>query len=345
MTEASLSCILVETESIMRILIVHHGAIPAKLYGGIERVIWGLGKELARLKHKVTYLVKKGSHCDFASVLHIDEQKPILEQISSDYDVVHFSWEPENIRAFHLPYVITVHGNINSTEKFDKNSIFVSKNHASRHSSDSYIYNGLDWDDYNLSDLNVERKYFHFLGKASWRLKNVAGAIDIIKETASERLKVLGGVRFNLKMGIRFTLSPKVRFYGMVGGKTKDKLLNGSKGLIFPVRWHEPFGLAIIESLYFGCPVFATPYGSLPELINEDVGYLSNRKDELKAAILESKNYSSKRCHEYAREQFNSRRMTLEYLKKYEKVINSGYLNSSPPVLRKIQTAKFLDWN
>ena len=41
------------------------------------------------------------------------------------------------------------------------------------------------------------------------------------------------------------------------------------------MRWHEPFGIALIEALYFGCPVFGTPYGSLPEIVEEGVqGFL-----------------------------------------------------------------------
>ena len=55
-----------------------------------------------------------------------------------------------------------------------------------------------------------------------------------------------------------------------------SSLLNASRGLIFPVRWHEPFGLAVIESLYFGCPVFATPYGALPELVQEVLDKLAD---------------------------------------------------------------------
>ena len=134
------------------------------------------------------------------------------------------------------------------------------------------MHNGLDWNDYSTPELMKSRNYFHFLGNAAWRVKNVSGAINVIKKTKTQRLKVLGGVRFNFKMGMRFTFSTKVGFEGMVGGQTKFDLLNGSKGLIFPVKWHEPFGLAIIESLYFGCPVFGTPYGSLPELVTSDFG-------------------------------------------------------------------------
>ncbi|MEO6189198.1 MAG: glycosyltransferase [Saprospiraceae bacterium] len=328
----------------MRILIVNTGRIPAYLYGGTERVIWGLGKELTKLGHEVTFLVKKESYCEFASVIFIDESKFIIDQINNNFDVVHFNFTPENIESFRLPYIITMHGNSNNLEELNKNTVFVSKNHAERYNSFSYVHNGLDWSEYSPPNFNVKRNYFHFLGNAAWRVKNVVGAIDIIKESKSEKLMVLGGVRFNIKMGIRFTFSPRVSFVGMVGGTRKYDLLNGSKGLIFPVRWHEPFGLAIIESLYYGCPIFGTPYGSLPELVIDEVGYLSNKKDELKEAILNSNIFSQKKCHEYANEEFNSKKMAIEYLKKYEKVISLENLNSIPPQLQKLQEHKFLEW-
>lgn len=39
----------------MRILIVHNSVIPAHKYGGTERVIWYLGKELVKQGHKVRF--------------------------------------------------------------------------------------------------------------------------------------------------------------------------------------------------------------------------------------------------------------------------------------------------
>ncbi len=145
-------------------------------------------------------------------------------------------------------------------------------------------------------------------------------------------------------MGIRLTFSPKISFEGMVGGSRKDRLINGSRGLIFPVLWHEPFGLAITESLFYGCPVFATPYGSLPELINKEVGFLSNNSTDLATAAAEAESYSAKICHEYAVENFNSQIMAKEYLKKYDTVLNGKELNAQPPVLKKIAETKFLPW-
>lgn len=329
----------------MKILIVNTGIIPVHLYGGTERVIWGLGKELVHLGHDVSFLVKQGSYCDFATVIPIDNNKSLIEQITDAYDVIHFNFHPKNVERINIPYVITQHGNSNSLNELDRNTIFVSENHALRYNSDSYVYNGLDWSEYSIPELKNKRNYFHFLGNAAWRVKNVSGAIEVIKKTKTERLKVLGGVRFNFNMGIRFTFSSKVSFVGMVGGNEKDQLLNGSKGLIFPVKWHEPFGLAIIESLYYGCPVFGTPYGSLPELVKEDVGFLSNRSVDLAEAISNVDNYSRETCHEYAKNEFNSQRMATQYLRKYDMVISGKSLNTNPPKLSQIQEEKWLKWD
>ncbi|MCB6745861.1 glycosyltransferase, partial [Anaerostipes hadrus] len=86
---------------------------------------------------------------------------------------------------------------------------------------------------------------------------NVRGAIRVARR-AGRPLEVLGGYRLNLKMGFRLTLDPNARFHGMVDDAGKAAILGRAAGLLFPVRWHEPFGIAVIEAMYFGLPVFAT---------------------------------------------------------------------------------------
>lgn len=324
----------------MNILIVNTGIIPVTKYGGTERVIWYLGKELVKMGHKVTYLVKHGSYCKFARILFFNPAQNINEQIPDDIDVVHFNFPPA--QEIKKPFIVTLHGNINDQRLLNVNTVFVSKNHAERFGSTSYVYNGMDWDDYEKPVLNSKRNYYHFLGNAAWRVKNLRGAIGIIKNTKAEKLKVLGGSRLNFNMGFRFTLSPRIQFYGMVGGIKKSTLLNCSKGLLFPVRWHEPFGLAITESLYYGCPVFGTPYGSFSEIVNTEVGFLSAKSSELQHALENENHFSPKICHDYAVENFNSKKMALEYLEKYFVVLNGGTINETNPGLLKIQQEKFL---
>lgn len=312
----------------MHILIYLSNRIPALTYGGTERVMWYLGKELARRGHRVTYLCHPGSTCPFAQVIAYDPHRPFDQQVPPDVDLIHFN----NGTLGHLdkPYLVTHHGNFLRGE-LDRNSVFVSRNHARRYASQSYVYNGLDWDDYGPVDLHAPRRYYHFLGKAAWRVKNVQGAIRLIRALPGEQLWVLGGYRLNLKMGFRLTLTPKARFKGMVGGRRKCALLQGSKGLIFPVRWDEPFGLAVVESLYFGAPVFATPYGSLPELVPPQVGYLTNHASELIAHLAAHPVYSPEACHHWARTHFSARRMADAYLAKYRQVISGTPLNATPP--------------
>jgi glycosyltransferase involved in cell wall biosynthesis len=327
----------------MHVLIVNNSVIPALRYGGTERVIWYLGKELVKMGHRVSYLVAKGSQCDFGDVYVLDDTRPVIRQLPGGIDVVHFNNNPPE-EPVDIPYIVTIHGNSSTDVEFDVNTVFVSKDHAWRYGSSSFVYNGLDWDDYGDPGLGSVRDYFHFLGHAAWRVKNVKGAIDVVTSVPNEKLAVLGGTRLNVKMGFRFTWSPCVKFYGMVGGEEKLSLLRGSKGLVFPVRWNEPFGLALTESLYFGCPVLGTPYGSLPEIVREDVGFLSNKAHELAEAVKNIGSYSRVRCHEYARDMFNSKIMAMAYLDKYNEVLSGKSLNAAPPKLKQRPTEKFLPW-
>ncbi len=169
------------------------------------------------------------------------------------------------------------------------------------------------------------------------------GAIDVARKT-NNKLAVLGGTRLNIKMGFRFTPYPSIKFYGMVGGEEKNQLLNNSKGLLFPVLWHELFGIALIESLYMGCPVFGTPYGSLPELITPEVGFLSNKKSELITQILDVDRFNNKICSEYVADNFTIRHTAEAYLKYYEVVLNGKTINKTSPTQLEMYP-KFLAFN
>ncbi|MDH7447003.1 glycosyltransferase [Aquimarina sp. 2201CG14-23] len=315
----------------MKVLIADNsGIIPAINYGGVERVIWGLGKELHALGHEVVYLVSAGSSCDFAEVLIFNQNEDLNTQIPDDVDIVHISHTPlYNIKK---PCIITMHTNPPKEETLDINTVFISRNHASRYGSSVYVYNGLDWNDYPTPILDQERRYLHFLGKAAWKVKNVFGAAKIALDSGN-KLHVLGGKKWNfrnIKRGLRYVLSPRIIFRGMVNNKVKMEIIKHSKGLVFPVKWHEPFGLAIIESLYAGCAVFGTKTGALEELITPEVGYTDNNSVNIAKAIKEF-DYNPRRCHEYAVQHFNAKVMTESYIELYKQVLKGENLNTEAP--------------
>ena len=290
--------------------------------------------------HEVTYLVTAGSSCPFARVLVYNPDVDMNLQVPDDVDVVHFNFQVNGFNK--KPYLINVHNNPAYGQLLDKNSVFVSIDQAARHGSSVFIHHGLDPDDYPRPDLQKKRTHTHFLAKAAWRVKNVKGAIDIATKSGN-KLIVLGGTRLNLKMGLRFTPNINVRFKGMVDNDQKSIVLNSSKALLFPVLWHEPYGLAIIESLYFGCPVFGTPYGSLPELVSPEVGLLSNSRQVLIDGLKEVNAFNNQFCHDYAVDNFTVPKMAQKYLLLYQEVLDGKTLNAVNPTL--LETSpKYLPW-
>ena len=314
----------------MNILLICDARLPVFAYGGTERVVWDLANALSAMGHHVGLLAAAGTACPFAEVLSIDPRRPLSSQVPDNTDIVHFFNRPDFDPDLDFPsYVYTQQGNEINPRPMPLNTVFVSENHAHRFGSDQYVHNGLDWAPYGAPDFARSRKWVHFLGNAAWKVKNLRGAMQVARD-AGEILAVLGGYRLNFKRGFRFTISPSVKFFGMVGGQKKLDLLNSSRGLIFPVIWDEPFGLAVIESLYFGCPVFASRRGSLPELVNADTGFLSNDLAELALALRE-RQFDALACHQHAVERFNANRMAESYIEKYKKVISGASLSPTRP--------------
>jgi glycosyltransferase involved in cell wall biosynthesis len=308
----------------MHILIVNNTVIPAKDYGGTERVIWWLGKELNRLGHEVSFLVAAGSSCPFAKrVLAYDPNRDLEEQIPADIDLVHV--QLPILKPLSKPYVVTHHGNGNKGA-YDINTVFVSENHAKRNGSNSFVVNGIDPDEYGPVDFNRPRRNLLFLASDKRPEKNLEGCIDIAFH-AGQRLAVVGGRRRFNHNGWAWW----VNYYGMLGGAPKNQVLNSSQALLFPVLWHEPCGIAVLEAMYFGLPVFATSYGSLTQLVTQEVGFLSNSRRELIQAVKNRQGqYDPRKIHAYVCDQFSARKMAQDYLKKYAIVLQGGTLNPAP---------------
>ena len=309
----------------MRIVQVIDAVLPVRKYGGTERVVQSLGRALVEAGHEVTLLAREGTQSRSAQVIVHDRTKPLDQQLPEGVDVVHFHGE---VGETSIPHLVTQHGKLQGVPH--PQSVFVSRRHASNHGSEHFVHNGLDWSLYPAAAFDQDRAHCHFLGKAAWRVKNVRGAIQVAG-LAETRLVVLGGNRLGLKMGIRFHPERHVRFRGMVDDIGKAEVLARSRGLVFPVTWHEPFGLAVVESLYYGCPVFGTPYGALPELVPPSLGVLSASPEALAEGVRNWQSFEAEACHAHAREQFGAWRMAQDYSALYERVAGGEILNPELP--------------
>ncbi len=195
------------------------------------------------------------------------------------------------------------------------NTVFVSKNHAMRHGSTHYIYSGINLDDFIYRE--KKERYFLFLAKVSWKVKNVELAIKLAK-VMGFTLIVAGGWRLSFRRNVKFV--------GEVNDKEKAKLLAGARALIFPTNWEEPIGNVTLEALASGTPVITTNRGAMPEVVTSDVGFRCDTFEQFKEAIERIDEISPRKCRERVEENFTARIMTEKYIKEYERIIQTGSL-------------------
>ncbi|HEU6447741.1 MAG TPA: glycosyltransferase [Verrucomicrobiae bacterium] len=322
--------------------------IPPKLYGGTERIIYWLGKALVQLGHRVTLIANAQSEIPGAELCAIspEEKDPRawLKLVPDSTDIVHL-WDTSEPNS-EKPFVVTVEGNGQPGQKFHPNTIFISRKHAENHGSKHFVHNGLDVSEYKISEARGD--YAVFLAKASWSVKNLPGTIEVARRAGIE-LRVLGSRNWPLNLQKLLPPIRGVRYLGMIGGKEKADLLARARCLIFPVRWHEPFGIAVIEALASGAFVAGTPYGSLPDIVTPEVGVLSADANELVDAVRNPQKFSPQKCREHIlKNGFSHLDMARKYLKFYERVLSHGTLSENdetPPMTKPGFIAKqLLPW-
>jgi glycosyltransferase involved in cell wall biosynthesis len=73
----------------------------------------------------------------------------------------------------------------------------------------------------------------------------------------------------------RLGVEQRVRFHGWLEEAALQRLIDAARALVFPSRWHEPFGLVSLEAMARGRAVIAANVGALPEVVvDEQTGLL-----------------------------------------------------------------------
>lgn len=308
---------------------------PLSGYGGTERATYWLAKAQAEAGHDVSIICEAGSSLPFARCVPFEHGfTDLTPYVPENTDIVHIRGTPQF--RLDVPFLVTIDGNGQPGETYHPNSVFVSENHARRHGWSEFVHNGLDLADYEISQGPREESLL-FLAKASWSVKNLEGAIRVARHSG-RRLHVAGGRAPFWKLG--------VTSHGTVNDTEKKKLLAESRALIFPVLWDEPFGIAVIEALASGLPVLATRRGSLPELVDNSCGFLSDSFEELCVASRALNGFEPEACRARVEKLFDHRRMATKYEHYYKKVLSEGRLRDGRPEIPTGQNpaASVLQW-
>jgi glycosyltransferase involved in cell wall biosynthesis len=302
----------------MRITLVHHTKLPIRGYGGTERVVVALARGLAQLGHEVSLIAPPGTDVAEAAVIPVpadrlrSDRYDFSTAVPDRTDIVHAFFPLK--RAPARPWVWTLEGTTPTGVERPANTIYVSADHAARHGSRSFVYNGLDPAD--LEFRPTKGDYDLFLGRLH-PSKGYQWAITGAR-TARRVLVVAGGWRPSL--------SRYVRYAGIVDGAEKRELLAGARLLWMPALWDEPFGLTLIEALFSGTPVLGTTRGALPEVLSPSVSELGDSVDALIARLRDAESKDPHACRARAERYFTHRRMAEEYVRFYREYLEAGVL-------------------
>ncbi|HEV8303606.1 MAG TPA: glycosyltransferase [Gemmatimonadales bacterium] len=309
----------------MHVVVASHHRLPVEGYGGTQRVVVALVRALAALGHRVTLLAQPGSRVGEAAKV-VEVPPKVLKDPGADLtpflppgaDVVHAHF-PLKQGPPGRPFVQTLHGNVKPGVALPPHTIFLSRDHAKRHHSAAFVYNGLDPAEFIFR--RRKEQWDLFLGRLH-SAKGYHWAIEAAKRTG-RRLIVAGGWRPSF--------TGAVKYVGEVDGNRKAVLLARARCLWMPALWDEPFGLTTIEALFSGTPVLGTHRGALPEIVTSEVGALCDTLDEILAAAETIGIRSPDACRAHAERYFTHLAMAEEYVRMYQGMIDTGKLPAGRP--------------
>ncbi|HET9355382.1 MAG TPA: glycosyltransferase family 4 protein [Sphingomicrobium sp.] len=338
-------------------------AVPPKLYGGTERVIWWLTEALVDLGHDVTLYASGDSETSARLVPcadqglrlagidnHLAYTLAMVDRVLAEadrYDILHF-----HVDFVHFPLFrhiaercfTTLHGRLDLPDfrpgftAFPEMQLVSISDDQRRPVPDANfvrtIYHGMPA---GLITPGPGGDYLAFLGRMSPE-KRPDRAIEIARRTGMKlkmAAKVDNADRQYFEDKIRPLLDdPLVEFIGEIDDSRKPEFLGNARALLFPIDWPEPFGLVMIEAMAAGTPTIAWKCGSTTEVIDHGrSGFLVGSVEEAVDAVSRLDELPRVRVRACFDERFTARRMAEDYLEMFRAAIAAEQGRAASPFL------------
>ncbi|MEN9226303.1 MAG: glycosyltransferase family 4 protein [Thermostichus sp. HHBFW_bins_43] len=342
-----------------------HESVPPKLYGGTERVVSWLTEELVRRGHEVT-LFASGDSQTQARLIPFRDQALRLDksaidtvaphilmvekvfQMADQFDLIHghIDYYPYALARRHpqVAFVATLHGRLDIPElqplysEFDDIPL-VSISNAQRSPLPQArwagtVYHGLPLD---LHPFYPEPgDYLAFLGRVSPE-KGLDTAIEIATQAgmplkASIKIDSVDRQYYESCIAPMIRENPNVELIGEINEQEKSEFLGKAYAVLFPIRWPEPFGLVMIESMACGTPVIATRFGSVPEvMVDGQTGFIVDSVPQAVEAVARVGSLSRQRVRQVFEERYSVAQMVSGYEAIYQRLLGEGQAALAQP--------------
>jgi glycosyltransferase involved in cell wall biosynthesis len=262
-----------------------------------------------------------------------------VRQRAHEFDVLHFHIEPPLhfplFRALHARTLTTLHGRLDVPDlqpllrEFREMPLVSISDSQRRPRPDlnwvATVHHGLGR---QVCPFNPMPRggYFAFLGRVSPE-KGLARAIAIARRTGV-RLRIAAKVDQADERYFREVIAPQlggdIEFVGEVDEAEKPAFLGHALGLLFPIDWPEPFGLAMIEAMSCGTPVLAWRCGAVPEVVDHgETGFIVDSLDEALELLPRLARLDRARVRRRFEARFSVSRMAEQYLAAYRALLHA----------------------
>ena len=337
--------------------------VPPPLYGGTEKIVSLLTEGLVELGHEVT-LFASGDSTTSATLSSLypkalgnsgflkgNTEKPLAHYHAcyaraEEFDIIHSHGQylslPEaaNLKT---PVVFTWHGSFYPGETTEEkretlrtykhlNYISISNNQRQGMPELHYVatvYNALDLSEYRFVDENAG-DYLLWIGRMSPK-KGALEAIQVAKKTGI-RLEMAATIDPIDREFFETSIKPEIDgehviYHGEIGHSALSELYGGALATLYPISWHEPFGLVMAESMACGTPVIAFNIGSVPEIVvDQKTGFViepSEGVDGLVEAVKKTGSISRSDCRKHVETHYTKERMVRDYEAVYRKLTDT----------------------
>ena len=334
--------------------------VPPRAYGGTERIVFELVRELDRRGHEVTTFAS--ARLRRAGAAHPDGRRgpppgrlqrrhrrrgstsrsrrsstgPPSSTSSTAISSGPASCSPGSRRSRSSRRSTagsTCPGPRRASRARPTGLVAISANQAATHPEVDWagvVHNGL-----TLDDSPFERRRgdaLCFVGRVAPE-KGIVDAIEIAKTTGRPlRIAAKAGPTAaerdyfdNVFTPALEAAGPSVEFLGELEQAERDRLFAESYASLMPGSWPEPFGLVAIEALACGTPVIARRVGGLPEIIRDGVdGFFGDDADQLAFQVARVESLDRAEIRASVLDRFSAGRMTDGYEEIYRTMIESA---------------------
>ena len=329
--------------------------VPPSSYGGIELIVGQLADGLAARGHEVTLFASGGSRTLGNLVSPLPEPPP-LEDIGDVWDDAYHSLrsylEADRADILHdhstavgsslaalagkdAAVVHTVHGQLHDRARRHYRLIheavhLVAVSESQRRHAPELRWAGVVHHAVDLQshpEPPAKDDFVLFVGRSSPH-KGPEVAVDVARRAGVPLVMVVKRAadeeRGHWDRHVAPLLHGDVEVLEEVSPEEKTALFGRARATLFPIRWEEPFGLVMIESMASGTPVLAFPRGAAPEVVCQGVsGFLCRDADEMVRDLGRVDSLAPDRCRAWVKERFSTDAMVASYERLFRSILTS----------------------